>query len=90
MNLEVAVQAAAAFLNKTVESAHAYLFVGPIFNDYSLVGYSLLLKNEKAIIFQPKRVVIGHGPLQLVAVNNLKNLYIVPKQLASLCGCHCV
>ncbi|KAG2560426.1 uncharacterized protein LOC120643725 [Panicum virgatum] len=39
MNLEVAVQAAAAFLNKTVESAHAYLSVGPIFNDYSSVGY---------------------------------------------------
>ncbi|CAO2199128.1 unnamed protein product [Urochloa humidicola] len=45
-----------------VESADAYLFAGPIFNDYSSVGYSLLLKKEKAIIVQPERVVIGQGP----------------------------
>ncbi|KAI3840590.1 hypothetical protein MKX03_019293, partial [Papaver bracteatum] len=40
----------------------AYLFAGPIFNDYSSVGYSLLLKKEKAIIVQPDRVVIANGP----------------------------
>ncbi|GER56862.1 pyruvate decarboxylase [Striga asiatica] len=40
-----------------------YIFVGPIFNDYSSVGYSLLLKREKAIIVQPDRVVIGNGPM---------------------------
>ncbi|KAL7237545.1 hypothetical protein ACSBR2_003781 [Camellia fascicularis] len=45
-----------------VESADAYLFAGPIFNGYSSVGYSLLLKREKAIIVQPERVVIGNGP----------------------------
>ncbi|CAN1277020.1 Pyruvate decarboxylase 1 [Linum perenne] len=37
-------------------------FSGPIFNDYSSVGYSLLLKKEKAIIVQPDRVVIANGP----------------------------
>lgn len=38
------------------------MFAGPIFNDYSSVGYELLLKREKAIIVQPDRVVIGNGP----------------------------
>ncbi|KAK6120242.1 hypothetical protein DH2020_045933 [Rehmannia glutinosa] len=51
-----------AFCAEIVESADAYLFAGPIFNDYSSVGYSLLLKREKAIIVQPDRVVIGNGP----------------------------
>ncbi|KAK4414601.1 Pyruvate decarboxylase 1 [Sesamum alatum] len=51
-----------AFCSEIVESADAYLFVGPIFNDYSSVGYSLLLKKEKAIIVQPDRVIIGNGP----------------------------
>ncbi|XP_031257159.1 pyruvate decarboxylase 1-like isoform X2 [Pistacia vera] len=51
-----------AFCAEIVESADAYLFAGPIFNDYSSVGYSLLLKQEKSIIVQPDRVVIGNGP----------------------------
>ncbi|CAK9172019.1 unnamed protein product [Ilex paraguariensis] len=50
------------FCAEIVESADAYLFAGPIFNDYSSVGYSLLLKKEKAIIVQPDRVVIANGP----------------------------
>ncbi|KAL3585785.1 hypothetical protein D5086_012652 [Populus alba] len=51
-----------AFCAEIVESADAYLFAGPIFNDYSSVGYSLLLKKEKAIIVQPDLVVIANGP----------------------------
>ncbi|XP_065853273.1 pyruvate decarboxylase 2 [Euphorbia lathyris] len=51
-----------AFCAEIVESADAYLFAGPIFNDYSSVGYSLLLKKEKAVIVQPDRVVIANGP----------------------------
>ncbi|XP_078436433.1 pyruvate decarboxylase 1-like [Wolffia australiana] len=51
-----------AFCAEIIESADAYLFAGPIFNDYSSVGYSLLLKKEKAIIVQPDRVVIANGP----------------------------
>ncbi|XP_075637901.1 pyruvate decarboxylase 1-like [Castanea sativa] len=50
------------FCAEIVESADAYLFAGPIFNDFTSVGYSLLLKKEKAIIVQPNRVVIGNGP----------------------------
>ncbi|RZB63645.1 Pyruvate decarboxylase 1, partial [Glycine soja] len=37
-------------------------FVGPIFNGYSSVGYSLLIKKEKAIKVQPNRATIGNGP----------------------------
>ena len=51
-----------SFCAEIIESADSYLFAGPIFNDYSSVGYSLLLKKEKAIIVQPERVVIGNGP----------------------------
>ncbi|KAI3864969.1 hypothetical protein MKW92_040301 [Papaver armeniacum] len=51
-----------AFCAEIVESADAYIFAGPIFNDYSSVGYSLLLKKEKVIIVQPDRVVIANGP----------------------------
>ncbi|KAK8615379.1 hypothetical protein V6N13_069151 [Hibiscus sabdariffa] len=50
------------FCAEIVESADAYLFAGPIFNDYSSVGYSLLLKKEKAVVVQPNRVVIANGP----------------------------
>ncbi|CAI9107006.1 OLC1v1006270C1 [Oldenlandia corymbosa var. corymbosa] len=51
-----------SFCAEIVESADAYVFIGPIFNDYSSVGYSLLIKKEKSIIVQPDRVVIGDGP----------------------------
>lgn len=51
-----------SFCGEIVESADAYVFVGPIFNDYSSVGYSLLIKKEKAIIVHPNRVTIGNGP----------------------------
>lgn len=51
-----------SFCGEIVESADAYLFAGPIFNDYSSVGYSLLIKKEKAIVAQPNRVTIGDGP----------------------------
>lgn len=50
------------FCGEIVESADAYMFVGPIFNDYSSVGYSLLIKKEKSIIVQPNRVTVGNGP----------------------------
>ncbi|MCO5547557.1 hypothetical protein L7F22_001007 [Adiantum nelumboides] len=45
-----------------VESADAYLFAGPVFNDYSSVGYSLLFNKAKAVLVEPERVSIGSGP----------------------------
>lgn len=56
-----------AFVSEIVESSDIYIFVGPIFNDYSSVGYSLLCKREKTITIQPDRIVIGNGP----AFNNV-------------------
>ncbi|KAJ4982006.1 hypothetical protein NE237_032843 [Protea cynaroides] len=50
-----------SFCGEIVESADAYMFVGPIFNDYSSVGYSLLIKKEKSVIVQRNRVTIGNG-----------------------------
>lgn len=50
------------YCGEIVESSDAYLFAGPIFNDYSSVGYSLLIKKEKAIIVEPNRVTVGNGP----------------------------
>lgn len=50
-----------SYVGEIVESADAYVFVGPIFNDYSSVGYSLLIQKEKAIIVQPNRVTFGNG-----------------------------
>lgn len=50
------------YCGEIVESADAYVFVGPIFNDYSSVGYSLLIKKEKSVIVQPNRVTVGNGP----------------------------
>ncbi|KAJ0228904.1 Pyruvate decarboxylase 3 [Hirschfeldia incana] len=49
------------FCSEIVESADAYIFAGPIFNDYSSVGYSLLLKKEKAIIVHPDRVTVANS-----------------------------
>ncbi|KAJ3693815.1 hypothetical protein LUZ60_009295 [Juncus effusus] len=51
-----------SFCAEIVESSDAYLLAGPILNDYSSVGYSLLLRKEKAVIVQPERVIIADGP----------------------------
>ncbi|GMH27132.1 hypothetical protein Nepgr_028975 [Nepenthes gracilis] len=51
-----------SFVAEIVESADAYIFVGAIFNDYSSVGYSLLIKREKAIMVKTDRVTVGNGP----------------------------
>ncbi|MBW4442041.1 MAG: hypothetical protein KME10_12535 [Plectolyngbya sp. WJT66-NPBG17] len=42
-----------------IESCDAYLFAGPIFNDYTTVGWSLLVSSEKLIEVQPDRVILN-------------------------------
>jgi len=54
--------ASTSFCAEIVESADAYLFAGPLFNDVVTLGYSLLIKKEKAITVLPNRVIIGNGP----------------------------
>ncbi|CAL5422794.1 unnamed protein product [Camellia sinensis] len=67
-----------AFCAEIVESADAYLFAGPIFNDYSSVGYSLFLKREKAIIVQPERVRALSKRLKrnAIAYDNYHRIYV--------------
>jgi len=54
--------ASTSFCAEIVESADAYLFAGPLFNDIVTMGHSLLIKKEKAITVFPNRVIIGNGP----------------------------
>lgn len=49
-------QVSSPYCAEIVESADAYLFAGPIFNDYSSVGYSLLIKDEKSVRVEAERV----------------------------------
>ncbi|KAL3161234.1 Pyruvate decarboxylase 1 [Trebouxia sp. C0009 RCD-2024] len=52
-------QVSSPYCSEVVESCDAYLFAGAIHNDYSSVGYSLLLKTEKMIDVGLFRVTIG-------------------------------
>ena len=51
-----------AFCAEIVESADAYLFVGPVFSESTSVGYLLLVKKDKSILVQPNRVIVANGP----------------------------
>jgi len=44
------------FVCEIVESADLYIYVGPVFNDYTTTGYSTLVKKEKMIQILPDRV----------------------------------
>ncbi|KHN26768.1 Pyruvate decarboxylase isozyme 2 [Glycine soja] len=54
--------ASTPFCAEIVESADAYLFAGPIFNDIVSFGFTLPIKKDKAIMVLPNRVMIGNGP----------------------------
>lgn len=53
-------QVSSPYCSEVVESCDAYLFAGAIHNDYSSVGYSLLLKKEKMIDVGPYTLVVTH------------------------------
>lgn len=42
-----------------IESCDAYLFAGPIFNDYTTVGWTSLVSPQKLIEVQPDRVILA-------------------------------
>mmetsp|Transcript_10882 Transcript_10882/g.19058 ORF Transcript_10882/g.19058 Transcript_10882/m.19058 type:complete len:575 (+) Transcript_10882:67-1791(+) len=46
---------------ETVEACDTYIFVGPVFNDYTTVGYSTLIKKEKMVEVQADRVKLPNG-----------------------------
>lgn len=52
--------ASTSFCSEIVESADAYLFAGPIFDDITSVGNSLFLNRKKSIIVKPDSVIIGN------------------------------
>ncbi|KAL5809069.1 hypothetical protein ACOSQ3_029760 [Xanthoceras sorbifolium] len=52
-----------AFCAEIVETADASLFVGPVLDDISSLGNSLLFKKDKAIIIEPQRVLIPNEPI---------------------------
>lgn len=43
---------------EVVESSDAYLFAGPIFNDYTTVGFSALINQKKLVNVAPDHVVV--------------------------------
>jgi len=53
-----------------VDSADAYLFAGAIFNDYSTVGYNLLLKPQKLITVNPYSVKIAETTYNQVCMSD--------------------
>lgn len=52
-------QVSTAYAAEIVESADAYVLAGPIFNDYTTTGWSLLLKSEKMVLVENNSVTIG-------------------------------
>eukprot|EP00891_Asterochloris_glomerata_P007803 jgi/Astpho2/7803/Aster-06094 len=52
-------QVSTPFTVEIVEASDAYIFAGAVQNDYSSVGYSLLLKQEKMVDIQDFRVTVA-------------------------------
>ncbi|CAJ1975993.1 unnamed protein product [Sphenostylis stenocarpa] len=65
--------ASTPFCEEIVDSADAYLFAGPIFNDVISLGFSLPFKKEKAIVVLPNQVMIPNGPT--VGCVSMKNFF---------------
>ena len=51
-------QVSSPYVCETVESADIYVFVGPVFNDYTTTGYSTLIKDEKMILIKGREVSV--------------------------------
>ncbi len=53
-----------------VESSDAYIFAGPVFTDYTTVGYNLLLKPDKLISVHPHSVKIADATYNQVQMTD--------------------
>jgi len=76
------------FVCEIVESSDLYIYVGPVFNDYTTTGYSTLVKKEKMIQILPDRIktpVAEFGCVYMAeflkALTSAKNLEKKPKSL---------
>lgn len=65
---------------EAVESADAYLFIGPTFNDYSTCAFSTLLSKAKMVTIDPRRVTV-QGRTTYGCVNMAEFLPQLAKQL---------
>mmetsp|Transcript_17263 Transcript_17263/g.51667 ORF Transcript_17263/g.51667 Transcript_17263/m.51667 type:complete len:571 (-) Transcript_17263:327-2039(-) len=54
-------QVSTPYCAETVESADAYLVVGPTFNDYTTTGWTLLMTSKKMVRVDSNSVTIGGG-----------------------------
>jgi len=74
------------FCCETVESSDLYLFVGPVFNDYTTAGYSTLIQRQKMIEITPERIKLPHQEFGCVRMNEFLRALTerVQKQPASL------
>jgi len=55
---------------EVVESADAYLFAGPVFTDYTTVGYNLLLKDRSLINVSPYSVNVAGSTYNQVTMSD--------------------
>lgn len=65
---------------EAVESADAYLFVGPTFNDYSTCAFSTLLSKSNMVTIDPRRVTV-QGTKTFGCVNMAEFLPELAKEL---------
>ena len=65
---------------EAVESADAYMFVGPTFNDYSTCAYAHLLKDAKMLKIDARRVTVG-GKRTFGCINMAEFLVKLAKEL---------
>lgn len=56
-----------------IESCDAYLFAGPVFNDYTTAGWSCAIDRAKLIEVQPNRVILAEAEYDQV---NMQELFI--------------
>ncbi len=68
-----------------VESSDCQIFIGPIFNDYTTVGWSTLVHHKKAITVDPDRVTVAGTPFHNVRLGDFLAALStrVPKKEAS-------
>ena len=65
---------------EAVESADAYIFVGPTFNDYSTCAFSQLISDSKMVKVDQRRVTVA-GKSTFGCVNMAEFLPLLAKEL---------
>jgi len=71
---------------EVIESSDCQIFAGPIFNDYTTVGWTALVNHKKAITIDPDRVTVAGTPFHNVRLGDFLAALAAgaPKKDASL------